>query len=129
DHKESYITTIENADRITQYPPHEYPKLANALDWTIEDLLPPDDWDVGNGTKVEKTVLSLANTADARLVLEGMIENGFFSKPKSLADTAKHLYIDREEKKAEQQVLGQILAELAKEGKLTVENEKYMKND
>jgi len=33
-------------------------------------------------------------------------------------ETVKHLYIDREEKKEEQQVLGQVLAELAKEGKL-----------
>ena len=67
---------------------------------------------------MEKVVLSLANTADARLVLEGMIENGFFSKPKSAADAMKHLYIDREEKKDEQIVVNQVLAELAKEGKL-----------
>ena len=74
---------------------------------------------------MEKIVLSLANTADARLVLEGMIENGFFSKPKSAADTMKHLYIDREEKKEEQIVVDQVLAELAKGGKLTVENGSY----
>ena len=74
---------------------------------------------------MEKIVLSLANPADARQVLEGMIENGFFSKPKSAADAIKHLYIDREEKKEEQQVLGQVLVELVKEGKLIVENGSY----
>ncbi|MGV3763872.1 hypothetical protein [Parapedobacter sp.] len=128
-HKESYVTTIENPNRDTQYPPHEYPGLAKALDWTVEDLLPPDNWDAGDGTKVEKIVLSLANPEDTRLVLEGMIEDGFFNKPKTLAEVVKHLYIDREDKKEERQVLGGVLGDLVREGKLTVANEKYLKND
>lgn len=114
-HKESYVTTIENPDRDTQYPPHEYPGLAAALDWTIKNLLPPADWGVGDGTKVEKIVLSLSNSDDMRLVLNGMIDNGFFNEPKSLADTAKHLYIDG---KDEEKVLEEVLGELVLAGRL-----------
>ncbi|SEL53262.1 hypothetical protein SAMN05421740_106187 [Parapedobacter koreensis] len=107
EHVESCVTTIESLNRAAQYPPHEYPGLAAALDWTIKDLLPPDDWDVGDGTKVEKKVLSLSNPDDMRLVLNGMIDHGFFNEPKSLADTAKHLYIDgKEEEKVLEDVWG-----------------------
>ena len=87
--------------------------------------LQSDDWDVGDGTKVEKIILSLANPADTRLVLEGMIEDGFFNKPKSLADTAKHLYIDREDRVEEKQVLATELNESVVASKLKVENGAY----
>src|SRR5690606_19246765 len=73
-HTDAYVFNCEKDELDAQYPPHEYPGLAKALDWTVEELLPPDDWDAGDGTKVEKIVLSLANPEDTRLVLEGMIE-------------------------------------------------------
>lgn len=99
-------------------PPHEYPSLAKALKWTVEDLLPPDDWDAGDGTKVEKIVLSLINPEDMQLVLEGMMEYGAFNESKSLLEIVKHLYLDREDKKEERQMLERVLEELVKEGKL-----------
>ncbi|WP_262250315.1 hypothetical protein [Parapedobacter soli] len=36
-------------------------------------LLPPDDWDVGDGTKVGKIILSLTNPEDMRQVLERVL--------------------------------------------------------
>jgi len=104
--------------RIPQYNTHDYPILAQALKWTIKDLLPPDDWDVGDGTKVEKKVLSLANPQDMRLVLEGMIEYGVFNEPKSLPEIVKHLYLDREDKKEERQVLERVLGIIVRDNRL-----------
>lgn len=71
---------------------------------------------MGDGTKVAKIVLSLANPEDMRLVIEGMIEYGIFNKPKALPEIIKHLYIDREDKKEEREVLERVLEELVKEG-------------
>lgn len=118
-HTETYIASVESSTNENQYPPHEYPGLAAALDWTVEELLPPDDWDVGDGTKVEKKVLSLSNLDDMRLVVEGLIDYGFFNEPKSLANTAKHLYIDGKE---EEKVLEVVLGELAEAGRLLIGN-------
>lgn len=112
---ESFIYKIEDPDVQAQYNTHDYPAIAKALKWTIEDLLPPDNWPVGDGTKVEKKVLSLSNPDDMRLVLNGMIDNGFFNEPKSLIDTAKHLYIDGKE---EEKALKVVLGELAEAGRL-----------
>jgi len=124
-HTDAYVFNCEKDELDAQYPPHEYPGLAKALDWTVEELLPPDDWDAGDGTKVEKIVLSLANPEDTRLVLEGMIEDGFFNKPKTLAEVVKHLYIDREDKAKERAVLERVLGELVKDSKLKIEDGMY----
>lgn len=113
-----YVSMMERSYLPTQYNTHEYPNLAQALDWTVEDLLPPDDWDAGDGTKVEKTVLSLTNPEDTRLVLEGMIEYGFFNKTKTLPEIVKHLYIDREDKKEERQVLERVLGIIVRDNRL-----------
>ncbi|WP_449048721.1 hypothetical protein [Parapedobacter sp.] len=78
---------------------------------------------------MEKTVLSLANPEDARLVLEGMIEDGFFNKPKTLAEVVKHLYIDREDKKEERQVLERVVGELVREAKLVFNEGAYLKSN
>jgi hypothetical protein len=43
------------------------------------------------------------------MVLEGMIEDGYFGEPKSLPEIVKHLYIDREGKEMERQVLERVL--------------------
>lgn len=72
---------------------------------------------------MEKKVLSLSNPDDMRLVLNGMIDNGFFNEPKSLADTAKHLYIDSKE----DEVLEGVLEELVKNGFLTSHKTGYQK--
>jgi len=122
---ESFIYKIEDPDVQAQYNTHDYSAIAQALKWTIEDLLPPDNWPVGDGTKVEKKVLSLSNPEDMRLVVDGLVAYGFFNEPKSLTDVAKHLYIDG---KDDEKVLEGVLGEAVKEGKLIVENESYSMN-
>ncbi|WP_257658752.1 hypothetical protein [Parapedobacter lycopersici] len=123
-HSESYIASVESATNDNQYPAHEYAGLAKALNWTIKDLLPPDDAPVSDGTKVDKKVLSLSNPQDMRLVVEGLTEYGFFDKPKSLTDVAKHLYIDGKE---EEKVLGWVLEQLLTERLLKGNGSEYTK--
>lgn len=124
-HDKSYIFNIEKNELPAQYPIHEYPALAQALDWETHDLLPPDEADQkSDGTLVEKTVLSLSNEADMQLVLEGMIAHGFFYEGKTIAETAKHLFI---EGKAEEKVLQKVLSSLTKSNRLKVNKDKITK--
>lgn len=46
------------------------------------------------------------------------MEYGTFNESKSLLEIVKHLYLDREDKKEERQMLERVLEELVKEGKL-----------
>lgn len=66
--------------------------------------------------------MSLVNPDDMRLVLEGMIKNGYFKTPKPVADVIKHLYIEREDKAKERAVLEGVLGELVNREKLTQTN-------
>src|SRR5690606_10571395 len=94
EHSDAYVGSVERPDNDNQYPPHEYPKLAKALEWTTHDLLPPDDMDqTSDGTLVDKVVLSLTNAADTRRVLIGMIDYGVFNQSKTFDDLVRYLYI------------------------------------
>lgn len=95
-HNESYIAKVENEKEINSYPPHEWPKLAAALNCTVHDLLPPEK-NNSTGELVEKVVLSLSNEADLNLVIEGLISYGFFDRPKASDEIAKHLFIEKQE--------------------------------
>lgn len=65
--------------------------------------------------------MSLVNPDDMRLVLEGMIKNGYFKTPKPVADVIKHLYIEREDKAKERAVLEGVLGQLVNNSKLKIE--------
>lgn len=124
-HDKSYIFNIEKDVLPAQYPPHEYPALAQSLDWEIHDLLPPDETDQkSDGTLVEKVVLSLSIEADMQLVLEGMIADGFFNEGRTIAETAKHLFI---EGKPEEKVLIKVLKKLTMNGLLKDSSSIYIK--
>lgn len=112
-HSSGYVGMVESPGSESKYPPHEYPAVAKALDWETHDLLPPDEADQkSDGTLVEKAVLSLNNEADMQLVLEGMIDYGFFDEGKTVAETAKHLFIEgKEEEKALRSVLQKLSLE------------------
>jgi len=58
-------------------------------------------------------------------VLEGMMEYGIFNEPKSLPEIVNHLYINREDKEEERQVLERVLGELVREGKLKQTNDLF----
>lgn len=113
---QNFVINMENSDLPGQYNTHDYPTLAKSLDWQIHDLLPPDEADQkSDGTLVEKAVLSLNNEADMQLVLEGMIDYGFFDEGKTIAETAKHLFIEGKE---EEKVLRSVLQKLSLEKRL-----------
>lgn len=116
EHDETYVAGIENPKTNGQYTPHDYPKIAKALDCEVHDLLPSDNFDQkSDGSLVNKVVLSLSNEEDMQLVLTGMIKHGFFKEGKSTTEIAKHLYIDR---KPEEKVLIVVLKKLSLESKL-----------
>lgn len=118
-----YIGMIESPGSESKYPPHEYPAIAQALDWEIHDLLPPDESDQkSDGTLVDKVILSLGKEEDMQLVLEGMIDYGFFNEDKSIAETAKHLFI---EGKAEEKVLIKVLENLTSANKLAKDGDSF----
>lgn len=96
DHSSNYVFVIESLNREASYPPHEWPKLAVALNCTVHDLLPPEK-NNSTGELVEKVVLSLSNKADLNLVIEGLISYGFFDRPKAIDEIAKHLFIEKQE--------------------------------
>lgn len=122
-HSSGYVGMIESPGSDSKYPPHEYPALAQALDWEIHDLLPPDEADQkSDGTLIEKVVLSLSNEADMQLVLEGMIDYGFFDEGKTTIETVKHLFI---EGKAEEKVLIKTLQKFIKRGSI-IEKDKLI---
>lgn len=122
-HSSGYVGMVESPGSESKYPPHEYPAIAQALDWETHDLLPPDEADQkSDGTLVEKAVLSLNNEADMQLVLEGMIDHGFFDNGKIITDTAKHLFI---EGKAEEKVLIKVLERLGLANKLEKEGDSF----
>lgn len=125
EHSSGYVGMIESPGSESKYPPHEYPALAQALDWEIHDLLPPDEADQkSDGTLVEKAVLSLSNEADMQLVLKGMIDHGFFNESRTIAETAKHLFI---EGKAEEKIMVRTLNKLAANGLLENKSSVYTK--
>lgn len=119
----TYIIIIENPERQAQYSPHDYSALANLLKWKIHDLLPPEDVPQGGeGSKVDKVVLSLSRPADMRLVVDGLIAHGFFIPGKTLDETATYLYIRQ---KPEATVLETVLQEVVKDRKLVLVEGKY----
>jgi hypothetical protein len=95
-HTQAYVFNVEKMNLTTQYPPHEFPKLAEALNCTIHDLLPADQPN-STGILIEKIVLSLSNKTDVKLVTEALIAHGFFEQQKTITDVAKHLFIEKQE--------------------------------
>lgn len=116
EHSEAYVSNVESILSQGQYPPHEYPKLAEALKCTVHDILPPDNTEQkSTGALVDKIVLSLSNRADLKLVMDGLIAYGFFDHPKTMDDVARHLFI---EKKEQVDLLFEVLESIVKEGAL-----------
>jgi|GEM_PF-464819 len=95
-HSPNYVITIENKNKTTSYPPHEWPKLATALNCQIHDLLPNADSN-STGELVDKKVLNLSIESDLKLVFKELVYHGFFNQEKSIQDVADHLFIRDEE--------------------------------
>lgn len=94
-HGDSYVSKIEDPDQVNTYPPHEWPKLAEALSCTVEDLLPPGK-STSTGELIEKKVLAFDTENDVKIIIMALKENGFFKEEKSLEDLVTHLKIEEE---------------------------------
>lgn len=93
-----YILTVENSNLESQYPAHEWPLLAEALECEIHDLLPFDEMNPqSTGKLVNKIVLSLDREEDVKLIVDELVVFGFFKEGKTLAEIAKHLVIDEQQ--------------------------------
>jgi transcriptional regulator with XRE-family HTH domain len=126
EHSEAYVSTIESGVSQSQYPPHEYPKLAESLRCTVHDLLPPDEKYLNStGKLVEKKVLNLNNQEDLTRVVEGLIDYGYFNRPKTLTETAKHLFI---EKKEQLDLLQTVMEGIVKDGRLKLRAIEYYRD-
>jgi len=121
-HSEAYVSNIESSLNENQYPPHEWPKLAEMLKCTVHDLLPEGQSD-STEELVNKIVISLSNEQDVFLVLEGMIAFGFFAELRKLGEIEKHLFIEKAE---QNDTLSKVLEALTSVGKLQSVNDGYL---
>lgn len=91
-----YVLTVENSNLQSQYPPHEWPKIAEVLGCTVHDLLPVEQTN-STGEFVDKVVLSLSSEEDMARVLDGLIAHGFFAQRRTIAELGKYLFIEKAE--------------------------------
>lgn len=90
-----YVGMVESIKNNGQYPPDVWPMLAESLNSTVHELLPPESIEQNStGDLIDKKVLSLDNENDIDLVLKTMIQYSFFDTPKFLTDVIKHLFIN-----------------------------------
>jgi transcriptional regulator with XRE-family HTH domain len=91
-HSTGYVGMIESNATNGQYPPHELPAIAQALNCNVHDLLPADENDQkSTGELVEKKVFELDNTDNMQTVLLVMINREYFKTEKSVTEVTKYL--------------------------------------
>lgn len=126
EHSEAYISTVESGVSQSQYPPHEYPKLAESLRCSVHDLLPTDEMEFNStGKLVEKKVLNLDNQQDLTRVIEGLIAYGYFDQPKTAEEIAKYLFIER---KGQVQLLTSVMEKVVNDGRLKLRIIEYYRD-
>lgn len=70
---EGYVGLCEGKATDAKYNSADYPLIAGELGCEIDDITPPDDWQVSDShEKVEKEVVSLSDPAFVLKVLEGI---------------------------------------------------------
>jgi len=121
---EEFVQNIESIRR-GHYLHIDFPSIANALDWEIHDLLPPDNSPYSDGTLVDKVVFSLKKPSDAEEVIVGMKDIGYFKKEKSLNDIFEHLYLT-ENMSEKRKVITELLEKLVSNNILKLNNGKYL---
>ncbi|TJZ49902.1 hypothetical protein FAZ15_22035 [Sphingobacterium olei] len=69
----NYISSAENPNSPNRINIADYPLIADELGCEIDDITPPDDWQVSDShDKVDKVVVSLSDPAFVLEVLEGI---------------------------------------------------------
>lgn len=89
-----FISKIESMDQGNQYSLEMLSKIADELQCKVRDFYPPDDLLLeSDGPKIPKEIISLADTEIAKKVIDGMIDIGYFGKPKAFIEIQKYLHI------------------------------------
>lgn len=88
----NYVGNIEDSNRPDQYNSADYPSIAKETECNLEDIIPPDDWEVSNThEKVDKEVVSLSDTDFVEKVMIGISTSKHAAKLKSLEGIYQHL--------------------------------------
>jgi hypothetical protein len=119
---EGYVGMIESSASSTQYPPKEWPKLAEIFNCHIHDLLPPNS-DQSTGELIDKVILNLSSQSDVLLIINALITDNFFRQGKTLTTIAKHLNIDERKQLA---ILTDALNKLVERGTLAKHDEHFI---
>lgn len=115
-HSPSYVVNMESNLSYNTYPPHEWPKLAEALSCSVEDLL-PSKRSTSTGELIEKKIPSLNEEAYVVIVVTALKEYGYFIEKRTLEDVVKRFEI---QDKDQVQLLKKVLTD---QGLITTENE------
>lgn len=88
----NYVGNIEDPNRPDQYNSADYPSIAKEVECELNDITPPDDWEVSNShEKVDKEVVSLSDAFFVEKVLEGIKASRHAAKLESLEELYRHL--------------------------------------
>ena len=88
----NYVGNIEDPNRPDQYNSADYPSIAKEVECGLNDITPPDDWEVSNShEKVDKEVVSLSDPNFVLKVLRGIKASRHTAKLKSLEELYQHL--------------------------------------
>lgn len=121
---DSYVSSIESMATKGQYTTNELSKIALVLKCEVHDFYPPDELlSKNDGSNVFKKIISLSEIEDTLIVIDGLINAGFFKNGKSVEDVARHLFVYG---KREATVVQETLDINAKHGKLTLTNGSYI---
>lgn len=92
DKSEGYVGLCEGQATDHKYNSADYPLIAQKLNRDLDDITPPDDWEVSNShEKVDKEVASLSDAVFVEKVLEGIRASRHAAKLKSLEELYQHL--------------------------------------
>ncbi|CAM3775852.1 hypothetical protein [Sphingobacterium prati] len=88
----NYVGNIEDPNRPDQYNSADYPSIAKEVECGLNDITPPDDWEVSNShEKVDKEVVSLSDPNFVLKVLRGIKASRHAAKLNSLEELYQHL--------------------------------------
>ncbi|MFD2556029.1 helix-turn-helix domain-containing protein [Sphingobacterium tabacisoli] len=119
-----YVSNVENMSNKNQYPHHVLIAIAKVLGCDVRDFYPSDEELLeSDGSRFVKEIISLSNIDDCTLVINGMIDAGYFVDGKSADDTAKYLF---EQGKPNALVIEEALRVVEKSSKLSLRNGKYI---
>jgi len=89
---EGYVGLCEGRSTDHKYNSADYPLIAQKLNRDLDDITPPDDWDVSDShEKINKEVVSLSDPVFVKKVLQGIKISRHAEKLQDLNELYRHL--------------------------------------